>query len=136
MKKIILNSSWNPGFYHFSCDILDNEARIEVESRNKGESKNNYIVLKGKEFNDFIDKFNQIDFGSINHEQSFGERGYMLDEPDFDFLYLNDNNFYTARWQIGGETLEMEQIEALLGMFDPIFNTIFLSIDESKNIFE
>lgn len=130
MKKIILNCSWNPGSYSFVCDFDENSAHYEVKRYRPGNSDNKVGDLTGKELKTFLKKVNSIDYMLVNNELGLPDDGGFLDFFTMEFLYTDDNRFYTCRWQPGFETEEMERIEELITYCDIDFRDLYTPIDD------
>ena len=62
----------------------------------------------------FLEKADDIDYESINNETCFPNDGVIMDAPIFEFLFIENNKFYTCRWQIGCETEEITKIKRRL----------------------
>lgn len=125
MKKMILNCYWNPGTYDFVCDFDETNAHYEVKCYRPLGAENRAGELSDEELKVFLEMIDEFDFDSINHEDSFPDEGIMMDIPMFEFLYVDNNKFYTSRWQIHCETEEIEQIKDLIAYCDPKFNDLF-----------
>ena len=125
MKKIILNCYWFTGDYNFVCEFDENSAHYDVKSYRTYGRKDNEGNLTGEKLKEFLEKVNNIDFSVINHEDAFPSDGAIMDYFTIEFLYEDNNRFYTCRWKIGCETETMEQMEDLIGTCDINFYDFF-----------